>query len=32
MAFFFNKNLEFIDIMQFMDFSLDKVVKNISIN
>ena len=32
MAFLLNKNLLVTDIMQFMNFSLDKVVKNISIN
>ena len=30
MAFVLNKNLVFIDSMQFMNFSLDKVVKNFS--
>ena len=30
MAFFFNKNLVFIDRMQFMNSSLDKLVKNLS--
>ena len=30
MAFFLNNNLVFIDSMQFMDFSLDKLVKNLS--
>ena len=30
MAFFFNKNLLFIDSMQFMNSSLDKLVKNLS--
>ena len=30
MAFFFNKNLVFIDSMQFMSSSLDKLVKNLS--
>ena len=30
MAFFLNKNLLFIDSMQFMNFSLDKLVKNLS--
>ena len=30
MAFFLNKNLVFIDSMQFMNSSLDKVVKNLS--
>ena len=30
MAFFLNKNLVFIDNMQFMNFSLDKLVKNLS--
>ena len=30
MAFFFNKNLVFIDSMQFMNCSLDKLVKNLS--
>ena len=28
--FFFNKNLTFIDCMQSMSFSLDKLVKNLS--
>ena len=28
MAFFWNKNLVFFDSMQFMDASLDKLVKN----
>ena len=28
MAFFWNKNLVFFDSMQFMDSSLDKLVKN----
>ena len=32
MAFFLNKNLVFIDSMQFMNFSLDKLVKNLSEN
>ena len=32
MAFFLNKNLVFIDSMQFMNFSLDKLVKNLSIS
>ena len=30
MAFFFGKNLVFIDSMQFMNSSLDKLVKNMS--
>ena len=30
MAFFLNKNLVFIDNMQFMNFSLDKFVKNLT--
>ena len=30
MAFFLNKNLVFIDSMQFMNFSLNKLVKNLS--
>ena len=30
MAFVLGKNLVFIDSMQFMNFSLDKVVKNLS--
>ena len=30
MAFFFNKNLVFIDIMQFINSSLDKLVENLS--
>ena len=30
MAFFFNKNLVFIDSMQFMNSNLDKLVKNLS--
>ena len=30
MVFFWNKNLVFIDSMQFMDSSLDKLVKNLS--
>ena len=30
MAFFFNKNLVFIDSMQLMNSSLDKLVKNLS--
>ena len=29
MAFFLGKNLVFIDSMQFMNFSLDKLVKNL---
>ena len=29
MAFFLSKNLVFIDSMQFMNSSLDKVVKNL---
>ena len=32
MAFFENKNLVFIDSMQFMNSSLDKLVKNLSGN
>ena len=32
MAFFFNKNLFFIDSMQFMNYSLEKLVKNLSDN
>ena len=32
MAFFLNKNLVFIDSMQFMNSSLDKLVKNLSNN
>ena len=32
MAFFLNKNLVFIDSMQFMNSSLDKLVKNLSGN
>ena len=32
MAFFVNKNLVFIDSMQFMKFSLEKLVKNLSDN
>ena len=32
MAFFLNKNLVFIDSMQFMNSSLDKLVKNLSDN
>ena len=32
MAFFVNKNLVFIDSMQFMNFSLEKLVKNLSDN
>ena len=32
MAFFLNKNLVFIDSMQFMNFSLEKLVKNVSDN
>ena len=30
MALFLNKNLVFIDSMQFMNSSLDKLVKNLS--
>ena len=30
MTFFLNKNLVFIDSMQFMNSSLDKLVKNLS--
>ena len=30
MAFFLNKNLVFIDSMQFMNSSLDKLVENLS--
>ena len=30
MAFFLDKNLVFIDSMQFMNSSLDKLVKNLS--
>ena len=30
MAFFLNKNLVFIDSMQFMNYSLDKYVKKLS--
>ena len=30
MAFFLNKNLVFIDSMQFMNSSLDKLVKNLA--
>ena len=30
MVFFFNKNLVFIDSMQFMNSSLDELVKNLS--
>ena len=32
MAFFLNKNLVFIDSMQFMNSSLEKLVKNFSDN
>ena len=32
MAFILNKNLLFIDSMQFMNFSLERRVKNISDN
>ena len=32
MAFTINKNLVFIDSMQFMNFSLDSLVKNLSDN
>ena len=30
MAFILNRNLVFIDSIQFMSFSLDKLVKNLS--
>ena len=30
MAFFLNKNVVFIDSMQFMNSNLDKLVKNLS--
>ena len=30
MVFFLNKNLAFIDSMQFMNSSLDELVKNLS--
>ena len=30
MVFFLNKSLVFIDSMQFMNLSLDKLVKNLS--
>ena len=30
MAFFLNKNLVFIDSMQLMNSSLDKLIKNLS--
>ena len=30
MAFFLNKSLVFIDSMQFMNLSLDKLVKNLA--
>ena len=30
MAFFSNKNLVFIDSMQFINSSLDKLIKNLS--
>ena len=30
MAFFLNKNLVFIDSMQFMNFSLEKLIKNLA--
>ena len=30
MAFFLNKNFVFIDSMQFMNFSIDKLIKNLS--
>ena len=30
MAFFLNKSLVFIDSMQFLNLSLDKLVKNLS--
>ena len=30
MAFFLNKNLVFVESMQFMNSSLDKLVKNLS--
>ena len=32
MTFLLNKNLVFIDIMQFMNSSLEKLVKNLSDN
>ena len=32
MAFFLNKNLVFIDSMQFMNSSLDKLVKNLNLS
>ena len=32
MAFILNKNLVFIDSMQFMNFSLEKLVKNLADN
>ena len=32
MAFFLDRNLVFIDIMQFMNSSLDKLAKNLSDN
>ena len=32
MAFIFNKNLVFIDSKQFMNFSLEKLVKNLADN
>ena len=32
MVFFLNKNLVFIDSMQFMNSSLEKLVKNLSVN
>ena len=30
MAFFLNKNLVFIDSIQFMNYSLEKLLKNLS--
>ena len=32
MVFFLTKNLDFIDSMQFMNYGLDKLVKNLSNN
>ena len=32
MAFFLNKNLVFIDSMQFMNFSLENLIKNLTDN
>ena len=32
MAFFLDRNIVFIDIMQFMNSSLDKIAKNLSDN